>query len=207
MTRCKICGITNPHDALAALEYGADALGFVFYPPSPRYVKPAVVAGIIASLPPFVTTTGLFVNAPATDVARIVAITGLDLLQFHGEESAEFCEQFGRPYIKAIGVTTNTDIESEAKRFDSARALLLDTFDPVLKGGTGRTFDWALADSKLSKPIILAGGLNPANVRKAIEQINPYAVDVSGGVESSKGKKDPERLKAFLSEVHCECKT
>lgn len=207
MTRCKICGITNLDDALFAVDAGADALGFVFYEPSPRYIEPLQAAKIISELPPFVTTVGLFVNHSQDDVQDILKLTLLDLLQFHGEETETFCARFQRPYIKALGVDESVDIKAVEAQFESAKALLLDTLDKKLKGGTGKTFDWNLVVSNLKKPVILAGGLNPANVRKAIRQVKPYGVDVSGGVEADKGKKDPILVKAFLSEVYSERKT
>lgn len=207
MTRCKICGITNLEDALFAIKWGANALGFVFYEPSPRFIGPVEVSQIIAELPPFVTTVGLFVNPTQVKVEETLSLAQLDLLQFHGNEDETFCNQFDRPYIKALGVDETIDIKRVATQFGSARALLLDTLDSKLRGGTGRTFDWGLITNNLSKPVILAGGLNPANVRKAIQQVRPFGVDVSSGVESHKGKKDPLLIKAFLSEVNSECKT
>jgi len=229
MTRCKICGITNLDDALAATHAGADAIGFVFYPPSPRYISPERAAKLIEALPPFVSTVGLFVDATPKQVEQVLSIAGIELLQFHGAESPAYCEQFNLPYIKAMGVTEALDTALEAEKFATAKALLFDTHDAKLKGGTGRTFNWQLVTKAISKPVILAGGLTPANVRNAIQSVRPYAVDVSGGVElasaepvgsggretkkakktdnNNKGKKDPLLIEAFLREVHCERKT
>ncbi len=206
MTRCKICGLTNLEDALSAVYAGADALGFNFYRPSPRYISPEDAAQIIARLPAFVSIVGLFVNHPAQQVALIAGQTKLDLLQFHGDESGDFCRQFERPYIKAVGVTEETPLDALFDEFADARALLFDTHDPKLKGGTGRTFNWDLALGDFPLPVILAGGLNPENVRQAIKQVKPFAVDVSGGVEKAKGIKDASLIQAFINEVHSERK-
>lgn len=201
MARIKICGIGSLQDAQQAVAAGAHALGFVFYPPSPRYIVPELAARIIADLPPFVTSTGLFVNEQSEVVSRIIEQTRLDLLQFHGDETAEFCQQFARPYIKAIRMQESTDLQIQAAEFSSARALLLDTYRPGLPGGTGVCFDWSLIPEPLRSRIILAGGLTPDNVRQAIQEIQPFGVDVSGGVETVKGKKDPAKVKRFCNEV------
>ena len=202
-TRVKICGITRKEDAQACVTAGADALGLVFYPDSPRSVSLTTAAEILSSLPAFVTTVGLFVNANSLDVQSVLAQIPLDCLQFHGDESPDFCEQFKRPYIKAIRVSEQTDLPVEAERFNRAQALLLDTYIAGIPGGTGQTFNWQLIPKKLSKPIILAGGLTPANVGEAIKTVAPYAVDVSGGVEASKGIKDKDKIKQFIHEVQC----
>ncbi len=203
-TRCKICGITRLEDALTASALGVDALGFVFYKPSPRYVLPETAAEIIRELPPFVTTVGLFVNHSEEEVRSILGKVDLNVLQFHGEETDAFCRSFGRPFYKALGVVEEVDLVLLSEVYSHASALLLDAHDPVLKGGTGKTFDWSLVTEKRVKPLILAGGLDSSNVRSAIQQVKPYAVDVSGGVEASKGIKDANLMKAFLSEVYRE---
>lgn len=189
-----------------ATELGVDALGFVFYEPSPRYVAPDVANDIIRQLPPFVTTVGLFVNHEHSQVEAILKQVRLDVLQFHGGEDDAFCRSFDKPYYKSIGVESRQALEQKMKEFPSASALLLDTHDPVLKGGTGRTFDWQLVGKDRPKPLIVAGGLNPANVHEAIRMLHPYAVDVSGGVEASKGIKDAQLMKDFLREVYRDSK-
>ncbi len=199
-TRVKICGITRLEDAMAAIEAGADALGFVFYPPSPRHVSAERAAAIIARLPAFVTTTALFVNAHKEDIEPIINQTQVDLLQFHGDEPAEFCQSFNRPYIKAIRVTENTDFTYLQEYYKNARALLLDSYVKGVPGGTGATFNWKLIP-KMNKPIILAGGLNSSNVATAISEVGPYAVDVSGGVEQQKGIKSEEKIQQFMTQV------
>jgi len=200
-TRIKICGITCRDDAAAAVEAGADALGFVFYEPSSRYVDPTVAADIIGSLPPFVTSVGLFVDASQERVRRVLDQTGLDLLQFHGDEDATLCSGFGRPYIKALRVRPGLDLEAAANEYGSARGLLLDAYRPGVPGGTGEVFDWALIPAALASRITLAGGLTPDNVATAIHQVGPYAVDVSGGVEVSPGRKDKAKMRAFTAAV------
>ncbi|WP_232848833.1 phosphoribosylanthranilate isomerase [Amphritea pacifica] len=200
-TRVKICGITRLEDALAAVESGADALGFVFYAPSPRYVEPAVAEAIIKQLPPFVTTVALFVNASVDQVQTTMAQTGIDLLQFHGDESPEYCAQFDRPYFKALRMSPDIDVVAETKRFSLARGILLDAYRPGVPGGTGEAFDWERIPSDIDKPLILAGGLDQSNVAQAICQVKPYAVDVSGGVEAAKGLKDCEKITSFMNEV------
>ncbi|RRC97746.1 phosphoribosylanthranilate isomerase [Amphritea balenae] len=202
-TRVKICGITRYEDALAAVEAGADALGFVFYPPSPRYVTPEVAAQIIAQLPPLVTTVALFVNETADQVENIIKTAGIDLLQFHGDEAPEYCEQFSRPYFKALRMSPDIDVVAESERFTKARAILLDAYRPGVPGGTGEAFDWDRIPANLSKPLILAGGLDDKNVAQAISRVQPFAVDVSGGVEASKGLKDRSKITLFMKEVAC----
>lgn len=200
-TRIKICGITCHEDAVAAVAAGADALGFVFYEPSPRYVDPARAADIISALPPFVTTVGLFVDAADEQVEAIIGQTGLDLLQFHGKESEARCSRFGRPYIKALRVRPELDLEKLASEYPSARGLLLDAYRPGVPGGTGEVFDWDLIPPALARRIVLAGGLTAENVTRAISQVRPYAVDVSGGVEVTPGRKSPEKMQAFTAAV------
>lgn len=200
-TRIKICGITCHEDAVAAVAAGADALGFVFYEPSPRYVDPARAADIISALPPFVTTVGLFVDAADEQVEAIIGQTGLDLLQFHGKESEARCSRFSRPYIKALRVRPELDLEKLASEYPSARGLLLDAYRPGVPGGTGEVFDWGLIPPTLARRIVLAGGLTAENVTRAISQVRPYAVDVSGGVEVTPGRKSPEKMQAFTAAV------
>ncbi|MDG9886067.1 phosphoribosylanthranilate isomerase [Pseudomonas sp. GD04058] len=199
--RSKICGITRVEDALAAAQAGADAIGLVFYAKSPRAVSVQQAREIIAALPPFVTTVGLFVNASRCELNEILEAVPLDLLQFHGDETPEACDGYHRPWIKALRVRAGDDLEAECKRYARASGILLDTYVAGVPGGTGEAFDWALVPGHLSKPIILAGGLNPHNVGAAIAQVRPYAVDVSGGVEQAKGIKDAARIDAFLDAV------
>ena len=199
--RSKICGITRMEDALAAVEAGADAIGLVFYAKSPRAVTVQQARAIIAGLPPFVTTVGLFVNASACELNETLDAVPLDMLQFHGDETPDECESYQRPYIKALRVKAGDDIASTCATYGGARGILLDTYVEGVPGGTGEAFDWSLIPAGLGKPIILAGGLTPANVGAAIEQVRPYAVDVSGGVEQGKGIKDHSRIRAFMQAV------
>ncbi len=201
-TRIKFCGITRESDALAAVELGADALGFVFYAPSPRYIAPDAARAIVARLPPFVSAVGLFVDAPLAEVRAVATSVMLDAVQFHGEEPAEYCRAYGRPYLKAIRLETGTTLHDAAQAYAGARALLLDSYHPQLVGGTGQAFDWTLIPSQRDKPIVLAGGLDAGNVAQAISAVRPYAVDVSGGIESAKGIKDYDKMQAFVAEVH-----
>ena len=196
--RVKICGITRTEDALAAAAAGADAIGLVFYSKSPRAVSVERARAIIAALPPFVTTVGLFVDAERTELQRILDQVPLDLLQFHGDESAEECEGFNRPYIKALRVKAGDDIAAQVNRFPGASGILLDTYVEGVPGGTGEAFDWSLVPQALAKPVILAGGLHAGNVAAAVNRVRPYAVDVSGGVEASKGIKDAAKIAAFI---------
>ena len=196
--RVKICGITRIEDALAAAAAGADAIGLVFYAKSPRAVDIEQAREILAVLPPFVTSVGLFVDAERSELERILASVPLDLLQFHGDESVQQCEAFGRPYIKALRVKAGDDIAAQVARYPSAQGILLDAYVEGVPGGTGEAFDWSLIPQTLSKPLILAGGLRPDNVAEAVSRVRPYAVDVSGGVEASKGVKDVEKVGAFI---------
>lgn len=199
--RSKICGITRIEDALVAAEAGADAIGLVFYDRSPRAVSVQQARAIIAALPPFVTTVGLFVNASRCEIGEILDAVPLDLLQFHGDETSAQCEGHGRPYIKALRVRPGENIAACCAEYNQASGILLDTYVPGVPGGTGEAFDWSLVPADLGKPVILAGGLTADNVRAAIAQVSPYAVDVSGGVEASKGVKDAEKIRAFIREV------
>ena len=200
-TRVKICGITRERDAAAAVEQGADAIGLVFYPASPRHVTVERAAAICRQLPPFVTSVALFVNAPADEIARVVDEVGVDLLQFHGQECADYCAQHRRPWIRAIRMRPETDVLAEQAAFSGGRGLLLDAYRPGVPGGTGETFDWARIPAGLAPKIVLAGGLNPGNVGEAVRTVRPFAVDVSGGVEADGGIKDPDKIKAFMREV------
>ena len=201
MTRIKICGITRVEDALAAAACAADAIGLVFYEPSPRHVSIAQAGRLVAALPPFVSVVGLFVDAPAALVREVLAQVPLDLLQFHGAENPEYCAQFGRPYLKAIRVKCGVDLLQCAADFSGAKALLLDAHVEGLPGGTGVCFDWQLIPPGLPCTVILSGGLDAENVAAAILQVRPYAVDVSSGVELSKGIKSAAKIAALVNEV------
>lgn len=200
-TRVKICGITRVEDAKAAVAYGCDAIGLVFYEPSPRYVSPDVAALIATQLPPFVDAVGLFVDAAPEHVYEVLSQVRLSLLQFHGDEPPEYCRQFGMPYLKAVRVRPETNLLQYAAAYADAKGLLLDAYMPGTPGGTGTTFDWTLIPRDFPLPVILAGGLNAGNVSEAIQQSRPYAVDVSGGVERQKGIKDAEKMAAFMRGV------
>lgn len=201
-TRVKICGITRPEDAVCAAQLGADAIGLVFFPRSPRAVDVPRAVEIAASLPPFVTVVGLFVDAPDSQVEAVLSEVPVSLLQFHGRESAAYCRRFGRPYVKAFAMDGETDVQQRAAAYPDAAGFLLDAYAKGLAGGTGTTFDWSRIPSGLDQPIILAGGLVPENIGHAIQVVHPYGVDVSSGVESAKGLKDAQRMDAFLREVH-----
>lgn len=201
-TRIKICGLTRAEDVLAACALGADAIGLVFYPPSPRAVTVEQARLILKDVPPFVTVTALFVNPTVAQVQVVLTqIPAISLLQFHGDESPAFCRQFGRAYIKAIPMRDEVDLAQQASIYDDALGLLVDTYKPGVPGGSGESFDWHRLPQSLSKPLILAGGLTPDNVSDAIKQVAPYAVDVSGGVEVSKGVKSFEKMSAFTQAV------
>jgi phosphoribosylanthranilate isomerase len=200
-TRVKICGITRPQDAVLAAQLGADAIGLVFYDKSPRAITVEQAQAIITQCPAFVTVVGLFVDAETPFVHRILAQVPLNVLQFHGNEPPDYCIQFGKPYIKALRVQPDTDIPAFVQRYTQANAILLDSYVKGIKGGTGITFDWQRIPACSPKPLILAGGLTPDNVAHAIMTGHPYAVDVSGGVESSKGIKDAEKMTAFMRGV------
>ncbi|WP_044874986.1 phosphoribosylanthranilate isomerase [Pseudomonas sp. LFM046] len=196
--RIKICGITRIEDALAAVAAGADAIGLVFYAKSPRAVTPAQAKAIVAALPPFVTSVGLFVDMPRDELKQVLSEVPLDLLQFHGDEGPEDCAGHGRPYIKALRVKPGDDVAAAISRYPDAAGILLDTYVPGTPGGTGEAFDWSLVPRNAAKPLVLAGGLTPENVGEAVRQVRPYAVDVSGGVEASKGIKDAEKIQSFI---------
>jgi phosphoribosylanthranilate isomerase len=197
MVKVKICGITNLEDALTAIEAGADALGFVFYPLSPRHIFPELAAKIIRILPPFVQTVGLFVNEDLTTVNTIADQCGLDVIQLHGEETPGYCESVRRRVIKAFRVKDITTLDSLVQYHVASH--LLDAWSPSALGGTGQTFNWEIAITAAAlRPIILAGGLTPDNVAEAVRRVKPYAVDVSSGVECSPGRKDADKIRKFI---------
>ncbi len=201
-TRVKICGITNVTDALAAVESGADAIGLVFYEPSPRAVTIVQAVEIASVIPAFVSTVALFVNASRQMVEQVISSLRPSLLQFHGDESAAECASYNQDFIKAIRVNDDTNLIQYAEDYKSAKGLLLDAYAKGVPGGTGQCFDWALIPDGLPMPIILAGGLDASNVGEAIKQVKPFAVDVSGGVEHSKGIKDATKINAFIQQVN-----
>ncbi len=196
--RVKICGITSLDDAHAAVAAGADAIGLVFYSKSPRHVNVEQARAIALAVGPFVTVVGLFVNAAAEEISRILQQVPLHVLQFHGDEDLDYCEQFARPYMKALRMKPGLDVEAQIAAYPTASGILLDAYRPGVPGGTGETFDWARVPTASKSPLILAGGLEPGNVKQAIEATRPYAVDVSGGVELTPGKKDSEKVVAFV---------
>lgn len=199
--RIKVCGITRPEDGQLAAALGADAIGLVFYPKSPRHVSLAQARAIVAALPPFVSVVALFVDPEPDAVHAVLNAVPIDLLQFHGDESPAFCRQFARPYLKAVRVQPGLDLLQYALAHTGARGLLTDAFVPGLPGGTGATFDWTLLPDTLPLPLILSGGLDPDNIAQAIRATRPAAVDVSSGVEASKGIKDAARMAAFIAGV------
>jgi len=200
-TRIKICGFTRPDDARQAAALGVDAIGLVFYAPSPRAVDIAQAQAVIKALPPFVSSVGLFVDASADRVREVLAQVPLDLLQFHGNEEPAYCAQFGRPWLKAIRMREGIDLQREAERYGAAAGLLLDAYRPGTPGGTGEAFAWSRVPQDLNLPIVLAGGLSPANVGEAITTVRPHAVDLSGGVESAKGIKDAAKMAELVAAV------
>ncbi len=200
-TRIKICGIRQRDDALHAVACGADAIGLIFVEKSPRYVSLTEARVIMASLPPFVTTVGLFMNHSADFVQEALQTLPLGLLQFHGDESPEFCRQFERPYVKVLRMRENVNVVAYAQEYPDAAAILLDTYHKDAGGGTGQVFDWQRIPDDMPLPVILAGGLNPDNVAQAVTQVRPYAVDVSSGVESEPGIKDRQKIEQFINEV------
>ena len=201
-TKIKICGITNPKNALDAVDLGVDALGFVFFEESPRYIEPKKARKIINLLPSFVLRVGLFVNASKEEVLSAISDSSVNVLQFHGDEDEQFCNQFNLPYIKAISFQDGVNLLEYCKLFTSSSAILIDTYSENMRGGTGKTFNWDLLPKELPLPLIIAGGLDSGNVSSLINSINPYGVDVSGGVESDKGVKDYTMMKNFVLGVH-----
>ena len=200
-TRIKVCGITRPEDGLTAVSLGADAIGLVFYPPSPRYVSIEQAQAIVSALPPFVTTVGLFVNAAVEEVESVLKQVPLSLLQFHGDEDTDYCNNFAMRYIKAIRMEEGVDLHHLAEQFSRSSGLLVDSYHPGIPGGTGESFDWKRIPDALSLPLILAGGLEPSNITEAVSSVQPYAVDVSSGVEASKGIKDSVKMSQFIQGV------
>ena len=203
-TRIKICGLREAIHAMVAADAGADAIGLVFYRESPRFVTPGTAASVVAVLPPFVTTVGLFVDADEGKVRDTLKGVRLDLLQFHGDESPEFCASFGIPYVRAVRMEKGTNLLELAGRFSSASALLLDAYVDGTPGGTGETFDWAAIPRDLPIPVILSGGLTAENVGRAVREVQPWAVDVSSGVEATRGTKDPRKIVEFIRSVRRE---
>ncbi len=200
-TRIKICGFTDTEQAQWAARMGIDALGLVFYPPSPRAIDSSQAQAIIRCLPPFITIVALFVNETAERINQILKHTGIDMIQFHGDESPEFCRSFTRPFIKAIRVREDTDIIAESKRYAGARGLLLDAWHPDNHGGTGTQFNWDQIPKQCELPLILAGGLTPDNIQYALQTSQLDTVDISSGVESAKGQKSPEKMATFLQQI------
>lgn len=198
-TRIKFCGLTRPDDIAQAVALGVDALGFVMWPKSSRSITPEALQVLAAQVPAFVTRVGLFVNQPAELIEQ--CLPHLDLIQFHGDESAAFCQQFGRPWIKALRMRDDLDLHQAASEYAAAQALLLDAYRPGVPGGTGETFDWSRIPASFEKPVILAGGLTADNIAAAVAQVAPYAVDVSGGIEASPGVKDASLMTAFVRHV------
>lgn len=199
--RVKVCGITRCEDAKAAVQLGVDAIGFVFWSKSARYIDPETAGKITAQIPPFICTVGVYVDPDLDWVEKTIKSAKLNLLQFHGDESPEFCDQFSQPYIKAIRVKQDTDLLQYAERYKTAKGLLLDTYAAGMPGGTGHAFDWRLVPQYLPLPLILSGGLDSSNVSMAIKQTRPWAVDVSSGVEAAKGIKDEKKIFAFMQGV------
>jgi len=199
-TRIKICGITSVRDALIVSDSGADAIGLVFYPRSPRHVTIDQAAEIIDSVPPFVTTVALFLDAREDDIREVLSSMPVDLIQFHGDECPTDCGQYGRPYIKAVGMKGGVDVDAYASTYPDARGFLLDSHAVGEAGGTGERFDWSQMPS-LTKPVILAGGLNPENAGEAVRSARPFGLDVSSGVESEPGIKDSHKVRRFIDEV------
>jgi len=200
-TRVKICGLTRAEDARNAVNSGVDAIGLVFFAGSPRHVTIDSARRVVAEIPAFVTVVALFVNEAADSIREILKSVRVDLLQFHGDEPPEFCGQFGKPWIKAIRMGPDVDLDEVASRFAMAEGILLDAWDPEAQGGTGLTFDWGKIPREMAERIILAGGLSSSNVAQALAAVGPYAVDVSSGVEAAKGIKDANKMEAFLNEV------
>jgi phosphoribosylanthranilate isomerase len=200
-TRIKICGITRQVDARAAIDAGVDALGLVFYPGSPRALSLDEAGAVVADLPSSICLVGLFVNAAVEQVTAVCSALKLNLLQFHGDESQEYCKQFGVPWMKALRVAEETDVLALMGEYVEADAILLDTWRADAPGGTGEVFNWDKVPRDRSCPLVLAGGLRPDNVGAAIARVRPYAVDVSGGVEASPGIKDPQKIMQFVAAV------
>lgn len=203
-TRIKFCGLTRAEDVQAAVALGVDAIGLVCYPPSPRSLSVAHLAELGALCPPMVTVTALFVDPDPREVRAVLDTGVVDLLQFHGQESTEFCRQFGRPWMKALTMHPELDLTEQMSTYVGARGLLLDAWHPERVGGTGLAFDWSRIPPELASHIVLAGGLSAENVGDALRMVRPWAVDVSSGIESSAGIKDRTRMAAFVAAVQQE---
>jgi phosphoribosylanthranilate isomerase len=201
-TRVKICGFTRVEDAVYAAYLGVDAIGLVFYPPSPRHVEIEQAARIVDALPAFTSVVALFVDEQEARIREILTRVSIDCLQFHGDESAEACRVYGKRYIKAVRMREGIDISALALRYNDADGLLLDACQPDAKGGTGSQFDWKMIPDQRELPVILAGGLDAANAIQAIQTVRPYALDVSSGVETQKGIKDSLKMAAFIKQVN-----
>ncbi len=201
-TRVKICGFTDVEQAIYAARLGVDAIGLVFYAPSPRNVSIEQAQKIVAALPAFTTVVALFVDEQEAEIRDVLKQVAIDCIQFHGNETPEACRLYNKPYIKAVSMRETTDIKQLVADYNDASGLLLDAYHPQAKGGTGQQFDWALMPEKCELPIILAGGLSPENARQAVETVKPYALDVSSGVEVSKGIKDAVKMATFIEEVN-----
>jgi phosphoribosylanthranilate isomerase len=204
MTRVKICGIREPAHARLAADAGADAIGLMFWPSSARFVTAERAAEVAAALPPYVTAAAIFVNEKREEIERILGSVPIELLQFQGDEPPDFCASFGRPFVRAVRMEQGVDLIEYARRFATARALLLDAHVPGVPGGTGHTFDWTAIPKDLPIPIVLSGGLDASNVGSAIRAVRPWGVDVSSGVESSRGVKDPDKIVEFIRKVRDE---
>lgn len=200
-TRIKLCGMTRREDALAAAGAGADAIGLIFAPRSVRRLSLEAAQAIAVDLPPFLARVGLFMDQPARDVADVLAAVPLELLQFHGSEDDAYCAQFDRPFLKALPMASLADVAGEMARFPRAAGFMLDAHARGESGGSGRVFDWSRTPSASVRPLVLAGGLVPANVYEAVNKVRPYAVDVASGVEASPGIKDHAKMRAFVAEV------
>ena len=201
-TRVKICGFTRIEDAVSAARLGVDAIGLVFYPPSPRNVDIEQAVKIVNALPAFVSVVALFVDALEVQIREVLDRVSIDCLQFHGDEPPEACRLYNKRYIKAVRMRDGIDISSLALHYSDAAGLLLDAYHPGAKGGTGSRFDWALIPGQCALPIVLAGGLDQNNARQAVQTVRPYALDVSSGVETGKGIKDALKMAAFIREVN-----
>jgi phosphoribosylanthranilate isomerase len=201
-TRVKICGFTRVEDAVYAAHLGIDAIGLVFYPPSPRHVEIEQAVKIVNALPAFTSVVALFVDEQEARIREVLARVPIDCLQFHGDEPAEACRIYGKRYIKALRMQDGIDISALALHYHDAAGLLLDAFHPGAKGGTGSQFDWELIPKQCSLPVILAGGLDETNAKQAVQKVRPYALDVSSGVEAEKGVKDSLKIAAFIKQVN-----
>ncbi|HEY8220115.1 MAG TPA: phosphoribosylanthranilate isomerase [Methylobacter sp.] len=201
-TRVKICGFTRAEDAVCAAQLGVDAIGLVFYPPSPRNVDIDQAITIVNSLPAFVSVVALFVDEQESQIRKVLDRVPVDCLQFHGDEPAEACRLYGKRYMKAVRMQDGIDVTDLALQYHDAAGLLLDAYHPGAKGGTGSRFNWELIPEHCALPIVLAGGLDMSNARQAVQTVRPYALDVSSGVEAEKGIKDALKMAAFIREVN-----